>query len=99
RGGCETAASKTGICIISKLPQARERRSSASKRYAPETTITRSRRFEMARFPFGLPNSWYLVAFSDELEEGALRPLPYLGRNLIAIRDAGGRVSVLDGYC
>ena len=53
----------------------------------------------MARLPFGIPNSWYLVAFSDELAEGAVFPLPYLGRNLIAIRDGDGRVSVLDGYC
>lgn len=54
---------------------------------------------KMSRFPFGIPNSWYLVAYSDELEQGMIRPLPYLGRNMIAIRDAAGAVSALDGYC
>ena len=53
----------------------------------------------MARFPFGIPNSWYLVAYADEIERGTVKPLPYLGRNMIAIRDGGGAVSVLDGYC
>jgi len=53
----------------------------------------------MARFPFGIPNSWYLVAYADEFEAGTVKPLPYLGRNMIAIRDGGGAVSVLDGYC
>ena len=53
----------------------------------------------MDRFPFGIPNSWYLVAYSDELGQDEIRPLPYLGRNMIAIRDADGAVSVLDGYC
>ena len=53
----------------------------------------------MARFPFGIPNSWYLVAYADELEVGTIKPLPYLGRNMIAIRGGAGVVSVLDGYC
>jgi len=53
----------------------------------------------MARFPFGIPNSWYLVAYSDELDADLVKPLPYLARNMIAIRDREGAVSVLDGYC
>ena len=28
---------------------------------------------EMARFPFGIPNSWYLVAYSDELEKDSVK--------------------------
>jgi len=53
----------------------------------------------MARFPFGIPNTWYMVAYSDELDPDTLKPLPYLGQNLIAFRDPDDRVSVLDGYC
>ena len=53
----------------------------------------------MARFPFGIPNSWYLVAYSDELEKDSVKALPYLGRNMVAMRDANGAVAVLDGYC
>ena len=40
-------------------------------------------RLEMARFPFGIPNSWYLVAYSDEVDAQSLKSLPYLGRNMI----------------
>lgn len=53
----------------------------------------------MSRFPFGIPNSWYLVAFADEIGAGTLKRLPYLGRNMIAFRDENGAVAVLDGYC
>ncbi|MEZ4334952.1 MAG: Rieske 2Fe-2S domain-containing protein [Myxococcota bacterium] len=53
----------------------------------------------MQRFPFGIPNSWYLVAYSDELGRDELRGLNYLGRDLIAFRDASGAVCVLDGFC
>ncbi|MBW2497296.1 MAG: Rieske (2Fe-2S) protein [Deltaproteobacteria bacterium] len=53
----------------------------------------------MSRFPFGIPNSWYLVGYSDELTGDTLRPLPYLGRNMIALRGEDGAVSVLDGWC
>lgn len=53
----------------------------------------------MARFPFGIPNSWYLVAFSDEIDADTLTPLPYLGRNMIGFRGEDGEVAVLDGWC
>lgn len=53
----------------------------------------------MSRFPFGIPNTWYMVAYSDEVGAETLKPLPYLGQNLIAFRDEDGRVCVLDGYC
>ena len=53
----------------------------------------------MSRFPFGIPNSWYLVAYSDELGPDTLLPLPYLGRNMFAMRGEDGAVSILDGFC
>jgi nitrite reductase/ring-hydroxylating ferredoxin subunit len=53
----------------------------------------------MSRFPFGIPNSWYLVAYSDEVDANTVKPLPYLGRNMIAMRGEDGAVSVLDGFC
>jgi len=64
-----------------------------------ETRESKEARRAMARFPFGIPNSWYLVAFSDELGAGELKPLHYLGREMIAFRDARGAVSVLDAHC
>ena len=53
----------------------------------------------MARFPFGIPNTWYMVAYSDEIHTDALRPLPYLGHNMVAFRETSGQVAVLDGFC
>lgn len=53
----------------------------------------------MQRFPFGIPNSWYLFCYADELSAGELRAFRYLGRDLIAFRDANGSARVLDGYC
>ena len=40
----------------------------------------------MARFPFGIPNSWYLLAYSDELAPGAVLPLRALDRDLVALQ-------------
>ncbi|MCP4903946.1 MAG: aromatic ring-hydroxylating dioxygenase subunit alpha [bacterium] len=53
----------------------------------------------MARFPFGVPNSWYVVAYSDELAPGQVQRLQYFGRDLVAFRGESGEVAVLDGYC
>ena len=53
----------------------------------------------MARFPFGIPNSWYVVAYADELVPGQLQRLRYFDRDLVAFRGEGGEVAVLDAYC
>ena len=49
----------------------------------------------MSRYPFGIPNGWYLIAYSDELAAGALLRLQRLGRELVAFRGESGRVSVI----
>lgn len=53
----------------------------------------------MARFPFGIPNSWYVVAYSDELAPGQVERLHYFDRELVAFRGESGKVAVLDAYC
>ena len=53
----------------------------------------------MARFPFGFANSWYMVLYSDELARGDVRPLHYLGRELVAYRGEDGAAHVFDAYC
>lgn len=53
----------------------------------------------MARFPFGIPNSWYLIALSDELKSGDVRRLQYLDTEWIAFRGESGQVAVLDAHC
>jgi 3-ketosteroid 9alpha-monooxygenase subunit A len=61
-----------------------------------ELPLTRT---EDARFPFGIPNSWYVVAYSDELAAGALKSLRYFGEELILFRGEDGALGLLDAYC
>lgn len=51
------------------------------------------------RFPFGIPNGWFPVAFSDELAPGEVRELHVFGEDLCLFRTEGGAARVLDGYC
>jgi len=53
----------------------------------------------MGRFPFGIPNSWFHVSYSDELAKGEVRPIRYFGRDLVLFRGEDGRAGVLDAYC
>ena len=53
----------------------------------------------MGRFPFGIPNSWFHVLYSEDLPRGAVKPLRYLGRDLVAFRGEDGRAHVLDAFC
>ncbi len=48
----------------------------------------------MARFPYGFPDGWFPVMYSDELAAGADRTLRYFDRDLVASRDAAGAASV-----
>ncbi len=51
------------------------------------------------RFPFPIPNGWFIVARSDELEAGEVMPLFYFGRDLVLYRTAGGEPRLLDAHC
>ena len=51
------------------------------------------------RFPFGIPLSWYQVAYSDELDAGEVRGLRAFGRDLVLFRGEDGGVGLLDAYC
>ncbi len=50
-------------------------------------------------FPFPIPNGWFQVAYSDELEPGAVRPLHYFGKDLVLFRTRSGEASLLDAFC
>jgi 3-ketosteroid 9alpha-monooxygenase subunit A len=54
---------------------------------------------ENKRFPFGIPNSWYVVAYSDEISAGELKHLKYFGEELILFRGEDGAAGLLDAYC
>jgi phenylpropionate dioxygenase-like ring-hydroxylating dioxygenase large terminal subunit len=52
------------------------------------------------RYPFPpYPTGWYRVLSSGELARGQVRTLRYLGRELVAFRDAAGTAAVLDAHC
>jgi phenylpropionate dioxygenase-like ring-hydroxylating dioxygenase large terminal subunit len=53
----------------------------------------------MGRFPFGIPNSWFHVSYSDELAPGEVKALHYFGRDLVLFRGQDGAAAVLDAYC
>jgi 3-ketosteroid 9alpha-monooxygenase subunit A len=54
----------------------------------------------MSRFPFPrYPNGWFQVAYSDELEKGAVLPLKYFGRDLVLFRTDDGAANLLDAHC
>ncbi len=52
------------------------------------------------RFPFHpYPNSWFVVAFSQELGPGGVMPLHYFGQELVLFRTEDGVARVFDAYC
>jgi phenylpropionate dioxygenase-like ring-hydroxylating dioxygenase large terminal subunit len=51
------------------------------------------------RFPFPVPNGWFIVAASAELAPGDVVPLHYFGRDLVLFRGHEGTPHVLDAYC
>ena len=54
----------------------------------------------MSRFPFPrYPNGWFQVAYSGELDKGAVLPLKYFGRELVLYRGESGAAVLLDAYC
>jgi nitrite reductase/ring-hydroxylating ferredoxin subunit len=51
------------------------------------------------RLPRGIPSSWYLVAYSEDVGADQLVRLRYVGRELVAFRGADGGIAVFDAYC
>ena len=45
------------------------------------------------------PTGWFQVAWSTDLEVGDVKPLHYLGADLVVFRDLDGVVRVLDAHC
>lgn len=51
------------------------------------------------RFPFPIPNGWFVVAESSDLLPGETRALHYFGRDLVLHRTEGGAARLTDAYC
>lgn len=57
------------------------------------------RQVQGRRFPFPIPNGWFIVARADEVAVGDVRPLSYFGRDLVVFRTESGDAHVVDAYC
>jgi nitrite reductase/ring-hydroxylating ferredoxin subunit len=51
------------------------------------------------RYPFPVPNGWFVVAESQDLAPGDVRPLYYFGRDLVLYRTADGEPRLMDAHC
>jgi len=45
------------------------------------------------------PTGWFQVAWSDEIEYGAVRPLKYFGKHMVLYRTEDGRAIVQSAFC
>lgn len=45
------------------------------------------------------PNGWYMMLTSQDLKKGAVKPLSYFGRELVAFRGDDGIAHILNAFC
>jgi len=57
------------------------------------------RRERGPRFPFPIPNGWFIVARSAEVAPGAIMPVHYFARDLVVFRTELGSACVTGAYC
>jgi nitrite reductase/ring-hydroxylating ferredoxin subunit len=51
------------------------------------------------RYPYPIPNGWFIVATSAELAPIDVKALHYFGRDLVLFRTHGGVARLVDAYC
>jgi len=51
------------------------------------------------RPPSAFPRGWFLVAWSDELAPGQVKPARFFGRDLVLFRTASGAARLADAHC
>jgi len=63
-------------------------------------TVVRRETFEGGkRFPFPIPNGWFVVGESRDLAAGELRTLHAFGKDLVLYRGETGEARLVDAYC
>ncbi len=55
--------------------------------------------FHEPRYPYPVPNGWFVVAEASDLGPGDVRALHYFDRDLVVYRAADGTPRVLDAHC
>jgi phenylpropionate dioxygenase-like ring-hydroxylating dioxygenase large terminal subunit len=56
-------------------------------------------RFEGERYPFPVPNGWFVVSEASAIEPGEVRALHYFDRDIVLYRGADGTPRVVDAHC
>src|SRR5438876_150602 len=57
-------------------------------------------KFITAAFPASpYPKGWFIVADSQDVTPGRVKPLKYFGRNLVVWRGESGQVYLMDAHC
>jgi nitrite reductase/ring-hydroxylating ferredoxin subunit len=56
-------------------------------------------RFSGERYPFPVPNGWFVVAEAATLAPGEVRAIHYFDRDLVVYRGADGTPRVMDAHC
>jgi len=59
----------------------------------------RVRRESAARFPFPMPNGWFIVSEAAEIAPLEVKPVFYFGRDLVLYRTADGEARLVSAYC
>ncbi len=55
--------------------------------------------FGERRYPFAVPNGWFIVATAADLGPGEVRALYYFGKDLVLYRAEDGSPRVMDAHC
>jgi nitrite reductase/ring-hydroxylating ferredoxin subunit len=55
--------------------------------------------FEGDRYPFGVPNGWFVVAEAADLAPGDVHAIRYFDRDLVVFRGTDGTPAVVDAHC
>jgi nitrite reductase/ring-hydroxylating ferredoxin subunit len=88
----EGSAEGSDVHVVGPMPRDPDLLADASRR----RHVTH---FKGRRYPFPVPNGWFVVAESADLGPGQVEPLYYFGRDLVLFRGEDGAPHVLDAHC
>ncbi len=63
------------------------------------TLVRREKPADGKRFPFPIPNGWFVMAESRELAPGEVKNLYAFGKDLVLYRAETGEARLIDAYC
>lgn len=61
--------------------------------------VAKSLSAERVRCDLPIPFGWYAVAYSTDLAVGEVKPIEYVGREMVLFRTESGTPKIVDAYC